>query len=117
MLPREFHVDWFALPSEKHEQTAWAAGFKAVSEKGLNLDHPSFLPPDHAYGAARDANRPEADAVIISCTNFRSLEVIEKLEQELGKPVISSNTASMWKLLQLAGVKDKAAGAGRLFHD
>jgi maleate isomerase len=91
------------------------SGFKAVAQIGLNLDHPNFLSPDYAYRAARDANCAEADVVIISCTNFRSLEVIEQLEKELGKPVISSNTASMWKLLQLARVEDRITGAGQLF--
>jgi maleate isomerase len=91
------------------------SGFKAVSQIGLNKDHPNSLSPDYAYRVARDANCAEADVVIISCTNFRSLEVIEKLEKELGKPVVSSNTASMWKLLQLAGVEEKVAGAGQLF--
>ena len=90
------------------------SGIKVVSEKGLNVERPAFLPPDHAYAVAREVNRPDADVVIISCTNFRSLEIIEQLEKDLGKPVISSNTASMWKLLKLAGLKDKIPGAGRL---
>ncbi len=63
-----------------------------------------------------DANSEKADGILISCTNFRSLEVIDQLEMDLGKPVISSNTASMWKILQLAGVKDKVLGAGNLFQ-
>jgi maleate isomerase len=91
------------------------SGFKVVSQKELGMECPSYLPPDHAYRVACEANRPEADVVIISCTNFRSLEVIEQLEKDLGKPVVSSNTASMWKLLDLAGVKDRIAGAGQLF--
>ena len=91
------------------------SGFNVVSQRGLNVECPAFLPPESAYKVARDSNCEEADGVLISCTNFRSLEVIEQLEKDLGKPVISSNTASMWKLFQLAGVTDKVAGAGRLF--
>jgi len=91
------------------------SGFHAVSKKGLNVECPAFLPPENAYKVASEANCKEADAILISCTNFRSLEVIEKLEKYLGKPVISSNTASMWKLLQLAGVKENVKGAGQLF--
>lgn len=79
------------------------------------MECPSYLPPDHAYRVARDANRPEADVAIISCTNFCSLEVIEQLEKDLGKPVVTSNTASMWKLLQPVGVEDKITGASKLF--
>jgi maleate isomerase len=92
------------------------SGFRVVSKRGLNVECPAFLPPDHAYKVACDANCKEAEVILISCTNFRSLEVIEKLEMDLGKPVISSNTASMWKLLQLAGSEDKVKEAGRLFR-
>ena len=59
---------------------------------------------------------PEADAVFISCTNFRSLEIIEPLEAELGKPVISSNTSALWKMLRMAGLQAAVAGAGQLFR-
>jgi maleate isomerase len=41
--------------------------------------------------------------------------VIEQLEKDLGKPVVTSNTASMWKLLQPVGVEDKITGASKLF--
>jgi maleate isomerase len=89
-------------------------GFKIVSQKGLNVECPAFLPPSHAYQVAKDVNRKETEAIVISCTNFRSLEVVEQLEKELGKPVISSNTAAMWGLLRLAGIKEKIPGAGKL---
>jgi len=91
-------------------------GFTVVSQRGLNVECPAFLPPESAYQVAREADRKEADGIVISCTNFRSMEVIERLEKELGKPVISSNTASMWKLLQLAGVPKRVKGAGRLLE-
>jgi maleate isomerase len=92
-----------------------SSGFHIAAKRGLNVECPAFLPPDNAYRVAKEANCKEADVTLISCTNFRSLEVIEELEAELGKPVISSNTASMWKLLQLAGSKEKVKGAGQLF--
>jgi maleate isomerase len=91
-------------------------GFQVVSQKGLHVECPAFLPPESAYQVASQANCKEADGIVISCTNFRSMEVIERLERDLGKPVISSNTASMWKLLQLAGIQKRIKGAGRLFE-
>lgn len=90
------------------------SGFKVVGKQGLNKEWPILLGPENAYNVAKAANNDEADGVLISCTNFRSLEVIDRLEKDLGKPVISSNTASMWKLLQMVGSKDGVAGAGRL---
>jgi maleate isomerase len=92
------------------------SGFKVVSQKGLNVKNPAFLPPENALKLSKEVNRPEADVILISCTNFRSLEVIGELEKDLGKPVISSNTACMWKVSQLAGLKEKVAGPGRLFQ-
>jgi len=42
------------------------------------------------------------------------LPLIDRLEQRLGVPVISSNTATFWACLRRAGVDDALAGAGRL---
>jgi maleate isomerase len=92
------------------------AAFEVVSRKGMNVECPAFLPPEQAYRLAREVDCEAADGILISCTNFRSLEVIEKLEQDIGKPVVSSNTASMWKLLELAGANEPVKGAGRLFR-
>ena len=91
------------------------SGFKVVSQKGLDVECPAFLPPESAYQVAKDANCREAEGILISCTNFRTLEVIEKLEADLGKPVFTSNTASMWKLMQLAGLKGEVVRGGQLF--
>ncbi|RLE57561.1 MAG: maleate cis-trans isomerase [Candidatus Methanomethylicota archaeon] len=36
----------------------------------------------------------EIDGIFISCTNLKTIEIIEELEKRIGKPVISSNTAT-----------------------
>src|SRR5699024_4107338 len=61
--------------------------------------------PDGSLAASVD--RPEADAVFISCGALRSIDIIEELEQKFGKPVISSNQAMMWDMLRLAGINDR----------
>ena len=58
---------------------------------------------------------PEVDAVFVSCTSLRVVEVIEEIEAEIGKPVTSSNHAMAWHALRLAGVTTKLEGFGRLF--
>ena len=40
--------------------------------------------------------QPDADGMFISCTNLRTIDVIARLEAELGVPVISSNLATCW---------------------
>jgi len=43
----------------------------------------------------------ECQAIFISCTNLRALNVVKDAQQILGKPVISSNTALAWHLREL----------------
>lgn len=58
---------------------------------------------------------PESEALFISCTNLHTIEIIEKLENDLHKPVITSNQATTWNILRLAGIDDKIQGYGQLF--
>jgi maleate isomerase len=54
--------------------------------------------------------------MFISCVAFHTIEVIEKLEEELNKPVITSNQATMWLLLRLAHIDDEIKGYGKLLQ-
>ena len=58
---------------------------------------------------------PQVDAVFVSCTSLRMVELIPGLEAELGKPVVSSNYAMAWHALRLAGIEEKQPELGRLF--
>lgn len=62
-------------------------------------------------------DRPEAEAIFISCGALRSIEIIDMLEARTGKPVVTSNQAMMWDCLRLAGVNDRLLGYGSLFRD
>ena len=66
------------------------------------------------FNAALEADRNDADAVFISCTAIRAVEVIDKIEQKLGKPVITAVQAMFWQSLRLAGFKGKISGYGQL---
>ena len=44
-----------------------------------------------------------ADAVVISCTNLPTYEVLPELEQRTGLPVLSANLATMWSALRAIG--------------
>jgi len=70
--------------------------------------------PNVAYELAKEIYVSEAEGVFISCTNFRTIEVIDKLEKELGVPVVSSNTATLWAMMMKAGTVRKLEGYGRL---
>jgi maleate cis-trans isomerase len=73
------------------------------------------LDPEDAFNIGMQVNSDKNEAIFISCTNFRAIEIIERLEQESGKPVITSNQAAMWYALRCLGIKDTLIGYGRLF--
>ena len=60
--------------------------------------------------------RDEIDGVFLSCTSLRLTNVVEEIEQELGKPVTSSNHAIIWHSLRLGKVNDDIDGYGALYH-
>ena len=75
-----------------------------------------LLEPSVAYKLAQDVDTPAADGVFISCTNFRTVEIIEALEKNLGKPVVTSNQASMAMALRVMGIKEGVNGFGSLLE-
>jgi maleate isomerase len=50
----------------------------------------------------------------MTCLNTRSHFVAEAMEREIGKPVVTSTTATLWHALRLAGVTDPVPGYGAL---
>jgi maleate isomerase len=69
---------------------------------------------ERAYRLARMVDRKNGEAVFLSGTGLPTLPVLELLERDLEKPVISSATAMMWHALRLAGVGELVPGYGRL---
>jgi maleate isomerase len=72
--------------------------------------------PQVAYERARAVDNPRAEAIFISCTGFRTVEIIERLENDLGKPVITANQATFADCLRLLGLREVAPGCGSLFE-
>ncbi|MBT4750716.1 MAG: decarboxylase [Rhodospirillaceae bacterium] len=73
--------------------------------------------PDEILVHARAVDRDEAEAVFISCANFGSAGIAQALEDELGKPVITSNASTFWAGLRAGGIDDKIEGFGRLLSE
>lgn len=46
------------------------------------------------------ADRPDAEAIFVSCTNLPTYDVIDPLEEMLGKPVFTANQLTMWACLR-----------------
>lgn len=70
-----------------------------------------------AYSLAKGVNGNDLDTIFISCTGFRTINVLEKIEKDFNKSVISSNQATLWASLRLAGISDKIKGFGRLLEE
>jgi len=72
--------------------------------------------PSRAYELARRVDVPEAQAVFMSGLGMPTVDVLARLERDLGKPAVSSCSAMMWKALRVAGVKASVKGFGRLLE-
>ena len=93
-------------------------GIKIVRIKGLDMSREDMhqSSPGTTYELACEVDTPEADAVFISCTNFKSVTVIDELEKSLDKLVFSSNTATMWNVMKRLGISAQIKGYGKLFE-
>lgn len=95
-----------------------AAGFQIVGYHRLaGVTDIYSETEERAAELARRADTPEAQAVLISGTGLPTVGALERLERELGKPVVSSNQACLWRALRLAGVSEPVTGFGRLLRE
>ena len=93
-------------------------GFEVLDSSCLDIDEDhdfGWTPPERVYDQVRRLSRCDADAVFISCTNLRTIAILDALERDLGKPVISATQASFWDGVRLAGVQDGLPQYGRLW--
>jgi maleate cis-trans isomerase len=91
-----------------------AAGYEVVSRR--RIDTPNIYDETEAtaYELARGADVASADTILISGTGLPTIGVVERLERELGKPVVTSQIATLWHALQLLGRQTPVAGYGQL---
>lgn len=116
-----------------------AAGVRYFADHGINAAaHLRYdpgrkwrdLPPSDLYAAhmhmqqeieplyaqIRAACPDEADGVVIAGTGFRCAGIIEMLEQDLKRPVVTANQASLWHCLRRSGVHTAIDGYGALLR-
>ncbi len=99
-------------------------GFEVLSITGLGIgeggphEYPRIAetPLDAVGDQAKASFVANSDALLITCTDFPTLPLIERLEAQLGVPVITSNQATLWASLRAAGIADAVEGAGRLLR-
>ena len=93
-----------------------ADGFEVLAIKGLGTQSHSTISTEAVKALAHEVMRAETEALFISCSNFRTLDIISELEADTGVPVITSNQAAMWGTLRSLLDMRVVPNAGRLFQ-
>lgn len=94
-----------------------AHGFEVVSYDNIpGVTNIYDETAERAYRLARSIDTDAAQAVFLTGTGLPTLPVLQVLEEDLKKPVISSASAMMWHALRLAGVRALIPGYGRLLN-
>jgi maleate cis-trans isomerase len=99
-----------------------AAGFEVLNVEGdpqaaqLGNQEVNDQQPEGIREFSARVCRPDADALLCSCTAWRSLEVVSDLERLTGKPVVTSNLATIWNAFRKVGIKHPLKGFGKLLE-
>ena len=97
-------------------------GIEVVAFRGLgcpNADVIWTLPPETGYELATSllSEHPDVDGVYMPCNKWRIISVIDRIEKESGKPVVTNTQAWVWEALRAMGMKNPIPGYGRLLSD
>lgn len=76
----------------------------------------NIQPPSTAFRMAKEAYHVDADATVISATNFRTFEIINSLEQDTQKPVITTNQAVLWSAFRRLNIDKTIPLLGTLLN-
>lgn len=94
------------------------AGVEVVSLVSHDIETAALageLDDDGVVALAESNNPAAAQAVLLPDTAMHTARIVPRLEQALGKPVLTANQVTLWQGLRLAGVEAKASGLGALF--
>lgn len=83
-----------------------AEGFELVASRGLDFTDARLaakLSPGEISDIATRLDQPEADGLFLACANVRAMEAARDLQRRLRKPVVTSNQAVIWELLDMIG--------------
>jgi maleate cis-trans isomerase len=92
-------------------------GIKALAMQGMGLEQGqefARVTPEEILQFSLDAWDDAADGLFISCMNFDALPAVQALEDQIGKPVVTSHSATLWRALALADIREPILGYGRL---
>lgn len=86
-------------------------GVQVVRSAGLGRDRGiETIPARETAELVRAVDDPDSEAIFLSCTNLPTIDVVDELRAELGKPVISANQVTLWAALRAAGASAELTG-------
>jgi maleate isomerase len=92
-------------------------GIDAIAMHGMGFEKGNEfakVTPEEILKFSLDRWDATADGLFISCMNFDAMPTIQTLEDRIGKPVVTSHSATLWRALSLAGITTPIPGYGRL---
>ncbi len=86
-----------------------------ISFMGLEDDQlMARLTPETIVQLAKECILPDSDALFISCTALRSVQVIKEIEKIVNRPVVTSNQAAAWLAARISNIEPPGAEHGLL---
>ena len=97
-------------------------GFDVLNIKGLGIRVASEIAKvtsQEVYRFAKEVflEAPDADGIFIPCPRWPTIGIIDKLEKDLGVPVVTSSTAMIWKAFDHLKIKEPVLGYGQLLEN
>lgn len=95
-----------------------SSGFEVVSIRGLGLIDPTRMPGvryEEIFRLVKEGFTENAEAIFISCSGISVIDIIEPLEEDLKRPVVTSIQATLWAALRKINIGGSIEGLGKLF--
>ncbi|UGT44163.1 arylmalonate decarboxylase [Nocardia yamanashiensis] len=96
------------------------AGFEVAAITGLRCPTAmdiARVDEERLRTVVAELDGPDVQAIVQVGTNLSFVAQADRLEAELGKPVIAINAATLWHALREHGFGDRLEGMGRLLRD
>jgi maleate isomerase len=113
-------VPYVEEPTLKIIETYGQRGFTAVKSARLDETENKAIgntPFELIRHLLRDADSPDAECIVVACTNLPAAVMLDEMEAELGKPVFDSIAVTLWKALKMTGIDVPLHGWGKLLRD
>jgi maleate isomerase len=99
---------WTASVNQSVAAFLEANGVKVLAQEAMGLVRNleiGLLDPQTAFDIGQRVNRPDADAVMLACGNWSTFRIVDRLEQNLRKPVLTTNLVTLWHALKIMGTR------------